>query len=106
MFKEYDIRAKAILADMTLEEKIGQLNQSVLPGEDRLEEYKDKIRRGEIGSIILTTSATAGNDEQKAIIVDHLNALQKTAMEESRSKIPMIYGRDVIHAIQKIYGEI
>ena len=103
MFKEYDIRAKAILADMTLEEKIGQLNQSVLPGEDRLEEYKDKIRRGEIGSIILTTSATAGNDEQKAIIVDHLNALQKTAMEESRSKIPMIYGRDVIHGHHTVY---
>ena len=103
MFKKYDIRAKAILADMTLEEKIGQLNQSVLPGEDRLEEYKDKIRRGEIGSIILTTSATAGNDEQKAIIVDHLNALQKTAMEESRSKIPMIYGRDVIHGHHTVY---
>jgi len=103
MFKEYDIRAKEILKDMTLEEKIGQLNQSVLPGEDRLEEYKDKIRRGEIGSIILTTSATAGNDEQKAIVVEHLNSLQKTAMEESRSKIPMIYGRDVIHGHHTVY---
>ncbi|MBQ3527354.1 MAG: glycoside hydrolase family 3 C-terminal domain-containing protein [Clostridia bacterium] len=103
MFKEYDIRAKEILKGMTLEEKIGQLNQSVLPGEDRLEEYKDKIRRGEIGSIILTTSATAGNDEQKAIVVEHLNSLQKTAMEESRVKIPMIYGRDVIHGHHTVY---
>ena len=103
MFKEFDIRAKAILADMTLEEKIGQLNQSVLPGEDQIEAYKERIRRGEIGSIILTNSATAGNDDQKAIVVEHLNSLQKTALEESRAKIPMIYGRDVIHGHHTVY---
>lgn len=103
MYREYDERAKKILAGMTLKEKVGQLNQAVLPGDDQIEAYKEMIRRGEIGSIILTLSATAGNEDQKAIVVEHLNSLQRTAMEESRCKIPMIYGRDVIHGHHTVY---
>lgn len=103
MFKEYDIRAKEILNGLNLDEKIGQLNQVVLPNDDQIEDYMDKVRRGEIGSIILASSAMAGSEEQKAIVVETLNALQRAAVEESNAKIPLIYGRDVIHGHHTVY---
>ena len=75
MFKEFEPRAREILAKMSLKEKIGQLNQAVIPCEDEAskERFKERLRRGEVGSIILATSATAGNDEQKAVVVERLN---------------------------------
>lgn len=103
MFKKYDERAREILATLTLKEKIGQLNQQVIPDPANLESIKCSIRRGEVGSIILCNSPTAGNDEQQAILVDMLNELQECAVNESRSGIPMLYARDVIHGHHTVY---
>ena len=99
MFKEFEPRAREILAKMTLKEKIGQLNQAVMPCEDEAskEAFRERLRRGEIGSVILSTSATAGNDEQKAVVAEMLNDLQRTSVEEGPSGIPLLFGRDVIH---------
>ena len=99
MFKEFEPRAREILAKMSLKEKIGQLNQAVIPCEDEAskERFKERLRRGEVGSIILATSATAGNDEQKAVVVERLNDFQRTCVEESPNGIPLLFGRDVIH---------
>ena len=74
MFKEFEQRAREILAKMTLKEKIGQLNQAVMPCEDEAskEAFRERLRKGEIGSVILSLSATAGNDEQKAVVVEML----------------------------------
>ncbi|MBQ8915543.1 MAG: beta-glucosidase, partial [Clostridia bacterium] len=99
MFKEFEPRAREILAKMTLKEKIGQLNQAVMPCEDEAskEAFRERLRRGEIGSVILSTSATAGNDEQKAVVAEMLNDLQRTSVEEGPGGIPLLFGRDVIH---------
>ncbi|MBR6676206.1 MAG: glycoside hydrolase family 3 C-terminal domain-containing protein [Clostridia bacterium] len=99
MFKEYESRAREILAKMSLKEKIGQLNQAVMPCEDEAskEAFRKRLRNGEIGSVILSLSATAGNDEQKAVVVEMLNDLQKTSVEEGPHGIPLLFGRDVIH---------
>ena len=103
MYKEYDARVEEILSSLSLKEKIGQLNQAVIPLDYNIEAGKERIRNGEVGSIILANSATAGNDEQQAVMVDALNEFQKCAVEESASKIPLIYGRDVIHGHHTVY---
>lgn len=96
MNNEYKEKACRIVKNLTLKQKIGQLNQESL-NRKNAEELKEKIRRGEVGSIILACSATAGNDEQYRGYVDYINDIQRTAVEESEAKIPIIFGRDVIH---------
>lgn len=104
MYKEYDEFIDTLLSEMTLKEKIGQLNQIPEPRtEDEIVCYKEKIRNGEIGSIILASSATAGNDETQSIDVDKRNMLQRVAIEESTHHIPLLYGRDVIHGHRTVY---
>lgn len=98
MRMNYEAEIEAILEKMSLREKIGQLNQVSAPldpeGKERL---KKRIRNGEVGSVILAFSATAGNDKQRDTEVEVYNELQRTALEESRLGIPVIFGRDVIH---------
>lgn len=78
-----------LMSKMTLEEKIGQLNQysgewattgPVTPDGDK----QGQIRRGQVGSMLNVST------------VEHTTALQKMAME-SRLKIPLLFGQDVIH---------
>ncbi len=104
MYKQFKTKAKEIINKMTLKEKIGQLNQiTITPYTNDMEKLYQMIRNGEVGSIILASSATAGNDPQGHVNVDLYNGLQKIAVEESRMGIPMIYGRDVIHGHRVVY---
>lgn len=104
MYKIFDEKIDELLSKMTLREKIGQLNQIPEPqGEEQIEAYKAMIRNGEIGSVILASSATAGNDKQYDIQVELCNELQRVAMEESENHIPLIFGRDVIHGHHTVY---
>ena len=98
MYLEYEKDIDQLLDRMSMEEKIGQLNQMPWPGSDELVvAYKEKIARGEIGSIILTGSATSGNDDYHYANIDKYNELQKCAVENSPNHIPMIFGLDVVH---------
>jgi len=92
-------RIEALLAEMTLEDKVGQLAQypELYPKD------ADTIREGRIGSSILANSEWAGFDKQKKISVTELNALQKIAVEESRLGIPILFARDVIHGLRTIF---
>lgn len=103
MFREYDKKIDELLKIMTLREKLGQLNQPETPCADKVEEIKEQIRRGEIGSILMSVGATAGNDAQGAINVSFYNELQKIAVEESPNGIPLLFGRDVIHGHRTVY---
>lgn len=78
-----------LLNQMTLEEKIGQLNQVSLRG-NISEETKKELRAGKIGSVI-------------NIDPTHLNNVQQIVMAESRLKIPIVFGRDVIHGYKTIF---
>jgi beta-glucosidase len=83
-------RVEALLAQMTLEEKIGQLNQiagGLFPGI----KPEETLRKGGAGSILWL------NDTRK------FNELQKVAVEESRLKIPVLYGLDVIHGYRTVF---
>lgn len=104
MNKSIENQITELLQTMSLREKIGQLNMvcSPRPNED-LEPMMERIRKGEIGALILANSATAGNDQQDRVDSALGNQLQKVAIEEGPHGIPLLYGRDVIHGHQTVY---
>lgn len=89
--KKDPVEAKidALLAQMTLDEKIGQMNQ--LTGMGLSDDMKQQIKDGKVGSIL------------NEVDVNIINNLQRIAVEESRLHIPLIFGRDVIHGYKTIF---
>jgi beta-glucosidase len=90
---ESEQRARALLKQMTLEEKIGQLTESagiVMPG---LSSGKpdDSIAQGKVGSVLWL------------IDVKEINRLQHIAVERSRLHIPILFGFDVIHGYRTVF---
>ena len=85
---QVDRRVEELLARMTLEEKIGQLQQ--YSGGDSLA-YFELARKGAVGSFLNVTGA------------EKTNALQREAVENSRLGIPLIFGQDVIHGYKTIF---
>ena len=88
-----EARVEALLAEMTLAEKVGQTHQSanIDPVADA-----ELIRGGGIGSSLLASGATAGNERDAGIRVSTIDAVQRIAVEESRPGIPLLFARDVI----------
>lgn len=103
MLSDFEKRAEEILSKMTLAEKVGQLNQLETPTVDKLDEFKEKVKKGQVGSILMSVGATAGNTQQGAIDIDFYNELQRIAVEESPNCIPMLFGRDVIHGHRTVF---
>ncbi len=87
-----------LLAQMTLEEKIGQLNQY----HARDDHAPQVIRSGLAGSIINAAGALTGQAFSPSATVEQHNALQQMALE-SRLKVPLLFGRDVIHGYRTIF---
>ena len=86
---EVETRVERILSEMTLAEKIGQMNQVSAGGD--VAQYADALRKGQIGSIL--------NEVDPAKI----NEFQRIAVEESRLGIPLLVGRDVIHGFHTVF---
>ena len=84
-------RADDLLALMTLDEKVGQMNQLFFFGGQPTESFTQAIRKGQIGSLLFVTDPAL------------INRLQKVAVTESRLKIPLIFGFDVIHGFHTIF---
>jgi beta-glucosidase len=86
-------RADALLREMTIEEKVGQLNQEsglVIKGlADRKPD--DDIKEGRVGSILWLSE------------VKEINRLQHIAVDRSRLHIPLLAGFDVIHGYRTIF---
>src|SRR5271170_1945069 len=86
-------KAEALLKQMTLDEKIGQLNESsgmVMAGFVD-EKPDDLIAKGGVGSILWQ------------IDVKEINRLQRIAVEKSRLHIPILFGFDVIHGYRTVF---
>ena len=93
--KTIDQRADSVLKLMTLDEKIGQMNQYNGDWEATGPITKDgdkqnQIRKGMLGSMLNVTG------------VEHTRQLQEIAME-SRLKIPLLFGQDIIHGYRTIF---
>ncbi len=81
----------ALLAKMTLAEKLGQMTQMALNGPADGATPEEHARRGEVGSFLFVKDAA------------RINALQHEAVDHSRLHIPIIVGFDVIHGFRTIY---
>ncbi|MCQ2334773.1 MAG: glycoside hydrolase family 3 C-terminal domain-containing protein [Paludibacteraceae bacterium] len=84
-----DQRIEALLKQMTLEEKVGQLNQ--LDGPWQSSDLEGDIRAGRISSLFGVTTA------------EQAEHLQRIAVEESRLGIPLVFARDVIHGFHTVF---
>ena len=84
-------RADALLKQMTVEEKIGQLNQAGGTFKRDAPSDEELVRRGLAGSVLWVSEPAA------------LNKLQKIAVQESRLHIPLLIGLDVIHGYHTIF---
>jgi beta-glucosidase len=95
--KNIDGRVDSVLSKMTLEEKIGQLNQYTAGWNTGTSTAKAKnsneeiVKQGKIGSFL------------NIIGVENTKRLQKIAVEESRTKIPLLFGLDVIHGYKTTF---
>jgi len=83
-------RANALLAQMTLVEKIGQMTQLDASHGYAPDYLADALRAGRIGSVLNVAD------------VHTVNELQRVAVEETRLGIPLLVGRDVIHGFKTI----
>ena len=93
--KPIDQRVDSVLRLMTLEEKVGQLNQyngdweatgPITPDGDK----QNQIRKGMVGSML------------NIMGVEHTRQLQEIALQSKR-KIPLLFGQDVIHGYRTTF---
>jgi beta-glucosidase len=93
--REIDSRVDSLLRQMTLDEKIGQLNQlttGYATGPGGISTKHDEwLAAGKIGSLFNATTAL------------QTNFYQKIAVEKSRLHIPVLFGMDVIHGFRTIF---
>lgn len=83
-------RVASLLGQMTLAEKIGQMNQLNADGRDAPRLLGEAIRGGRVGAVL------------NQVHQDTVDELQRLAVEESRLGIPLLFGRDVIHGFRTV----
>ena len=92
---DMDAFIKNLMSKMSLEEKIGQLNLpsdgDIITGLSEKSNITDKIRKGQVGGMFNIKG------------VEKIKQIQRIAVEESRMKIPMLFGMDVIHGYQTVF---
>ncbi|MGB7981394.1 MAG: glycoside hydrolase family 3 N-terminal domain-containing protein, partial [Candidatus Nanopelagicales bacterium] len=93
-------RVSTLLAQMTLEEKVGQLHQvaNADPARDAT-----ALAAGSFGSCIVASGEQAGNVRDAGIQASDVNALQRAAVETSRLGVPLLLARDVIHGYRTVF---
>lgn len=89
------IYVDALMKKMTLQEKIGQLNLpssgDFTTGQAQSSDIAKKIKEGKVGGLFNIKSVAKIRD------------VQKVAVEQSRLKIPLLFGMDVIHGYETIF---
>lgn len=84
-----------LMAKMTVEEKIAQLVQftadGTVTGPKGGDNFIEEIKKGNVGSILNATG------------VEYTRKLQKLNLDNSRLKIPLLFGYDVIHGYRTIF---
>ena len=92
---EMDRFIDQLMAQMTLEEKLGQLNLPVtgdiVTGAARESNVAEDIRQGRVGGLFNLKGAQS------------IREVQRIAVEESRLGIPLIFGMDVIHGYETVF---
>ncbi|WP_237708916.1 beta-glucosidase BglX [Gillisia marina] len=92
---EMNKKIDSLLSVMTLEEKLGQLNLpssgDITTGQAKSSDVAQKIKEGKIGGLFNIKT------------VEKIKEVQRIAVEDSRLKIPLIFGMDVIHGYETTF---
>lgn len=96
--KEIEKKIDVLIKKMTLEEKIGQMNQyngfwdvtGPVPNNNFVQQKYADLKSGKVGSMLNITG------------VERVRKIQQIVMENSRLKIPLIFGLDVVHGYHTI----
>lgn len=84
-----------LMAKMTLQEKLGQLNLPVtgdiVTGEAKSSDVGKKIKRGEVGGLFNLKG------------VKNIREVQRVAVEQSRLHIPLLFGMDIVHGYETVF---
>ena len=92
---EKEVFVTGLLAKMTIEEKLGQLNLptsgDITTGQANSSDVGKKIEEGKVGGLFNIKT------------VEKIREVQKIAIEKSRLKIPLLFGMDVIHGYQTTF---
>ena len=94
-----DAKVNALLKRMTLEEKVGQMNQyngfwevtGPVPKDGDAKKKYDHLRKGMVGAVLNVTGA------------ENVRKLQEIAVKETRLGIPLLFGYDVIHGHKTLF---
>ena len=93
--KEIERKVDSVLSLMTLEEKIGQMTQFTsfgdITGPQVGGDIEPYLKKGLVGNIF------------NAVTTDGIRKLQELALSESRLKIPVLFGYDVVHGFKTIF---
>lgn len=92
---QMDAFVSELMVQMTIEEKLGQLNLPVtgdiVTGHARESNLAEDIRHGRVGGLFNLKGASA------------IQEVQRIAVEESRLGIPLLFGMDVIHGYETVF---
>ncbi|MFC6103736.1 beta-glucosidase BglX [Olivibacter domesticus] len=92
---EMDAFIANLMAKMTVDEKIGQLNLptggEATTGSVVSTDLEGKIKAGQVGGVFSLTTP------------DRVRKTQEIAVTQSRLKIPLIFGQDVIHGYKTLF---
>lgn len=90
-----DVFIDKLMSQMTLREKLGQLNLpvtgTIVTGQAQSSAVAEKIAKGEVGGLFNLKG------------VDQIREMQQIAVEKSRLGIPLIFGMDVIHGYETVF---
>lgn len=93
--RKMDLYLNKLMKEMTIEEKIGQLNLPVsgdiTTGQAKSSNIATKIREGQVGGLFNIKG------------VEKIGEMQRIAVEESRLGIPLLFGMDVIHGYETVF---
>ena len=85
----------SLMSKMTLDEKLGQLNLpgagDITTGQAGNSNIAGKIKEGKVGGLFNIKGA------------DKIREVQRVAVEETRLKIPLLFGMDVIHGYKTTF---
>ena len=87
---EIEQRVQQLIEQMSIEEKVGQMNQVNGSDEYVPDHLRHELQSGRVGSIL------------NVVNVEVVNEMQRIAVEESRLGIPLLIGRDVIHGFKTV----
>lgn len=92
---EMDSFINDLMSQMTLEEKLGQLNlpasDDIVTGQAQSSNIGQMVAAGKVGGVFNIKG------------VEKIKELQRVAVEESRLKIPLLFGMDVIHGYETVF---